>query len=65
MDSNLKQIIGLVKKRYRDEGFILLEIFGSYARDEQVSRSDLDLLYELNDKFYLRWLGSLLQAAEY
>jgi uncharacterized protein len=57
MDGNLKQKISLVKNRYLDEGFILLGIFGSYARDEQVIGSDLDLLYELNDKFYSTYIG--------
>jgi hypothetical protein len=57
MYSNLKQKISLIKQRYQNEGFILLGIFGSYARDEQVTGSDLDLLYELNDKFYSTYVG--------
>jgi uncharacterized protein len=57
MDGNLKQKISLVKMRYLDEGFILLGIFGSYARDEQVNGSDLDLLYELNDRFHSTYVG--------
>jgi uncharacterized protein len=57
MDNNLNLKINLAKQRYLEEGFVLLGIFGSYARDEQLSGSDLDLLYELNDKFYSTYVG--------
>ena len=57
MDIILKQKISRLKLHYLDEGFILLGIFGSYARGEQISGSDLDLLYELNEKFYSRYIG--------
>jgi uncharacterized protein len=52
MNNILNQKIKQLKIKYQDEGFILLGIFGSYARDEQTSGSDLDLLYELDEKFY-------------
>ncbi len=43
----LKQI----KSCYESEGFIILGLFGSYARDEQNDQSDIDILYELRPAF--------------
>jgi uncharacterized protein len=57
MNNILLQKVKHLKQRYLDEGFILLGIFGSYARDEHSVGSDLDLLYELNDKFYSTYKG--------
>jgi uncharacterized protein len=57
MDNKLLQTFSRVKKQYQEEGFILLGIFGSFAREEQSSDSDLDLLYELDEKFYSKYTG--------
>jgi uncharacterized protein len=57
MNESIRKKVIILKKRYEKEGFILLGIFGSYARDEEKSRSDLDLLYELDDKFYSKYIG--------
>lgn len=43
----LKQI----KPRYADEGFEILGVFGSVAREETVTSSDIDLLYTLDASF--------------
>ncbi len=49
------EIIATLKKlkpQYQQEGFILLGIFGSYARDSQTEFSDVDITYRLDyDKF--------------
>jgi predicted nucleotidyltransferase len=39
------------KERYASEGFNIVGFFGSYARDEATAESDIDILYEVNDKF--------------
>ncbi len=39
-----------LKPEYEKEGLILLGLFGSYARDEANSNSDIDILYDLNEK---------------
>ena len=39
-----------LKPKYEKEGLILLGLFGSYARDEANSDSDIDILYDLNEK---------------
>ena len=38
-----------LKPKLREEGFEILGIFGSYAREEQTSGSDVDILYTLNE----------------
>ena len=52
--SKLKEL----KPTYEKEGFILLGIFGSYARDMQTEFSDIDVAYKLDyDKFSLKYRG--------
>jgi predicted nucleotidyltransferase len=49
--------IGFLKRRYEPEGFIILGVFGSYARGEETPQSDLDILYELREPFYTKYAG--------
>ena len=47
-----------LKPKYEKEGLILLGLFGSYARDEADSNSDIDILYDLNEKeFFSHYPG--------
>ena len=39
-----------LKPQYEKDGLILLGLFGSYARDEANDDSDIDILYDLNEK---------------
>ena len=40
------------KEKYQDEGFILLGLFGSYAKETQDQYSDIDVAYTIEyDKF--------------
>ena len=45
------------KQRYEQEGFIIIGFFGSVAREEETKQSDLDILYELTDKFQSSYHG--------
>ena len=47
--SKLKEL----KPKYEKDGFIILGLFGSYARGEADDSSDIDILYDLNDKVFL------------
>lgn len=47
--SKLKQL----KPTYEKEGLILLGLFGSYAKSNNTSTSDIDILYDLRvEEFY-------------
>lgn len=50
-------MIKTAKKRHALLGFRILGIFGSYARDEAGSSSDLDILYELTSEFRKNFKG--------
>jgi predicted nucleotidyltransferase len=50
------------KSIYESEGFIILGIFGSYSRSEENLNSDIDILYELSDKFQSNHTGWDLYA---
>ncbi len=46
-----EEIVKILKKlnlKYKDEGFIIVGIFGSYARDSQTKFSDIDIAYKLD-----------------
>lgn len=48
--TKLKQL----KPKLQNEGFELIGVFGSFARDEEKATSDIDLLYQIKDtKEYL------------
>lgn len=54
------EILFALKKKKAEllpRGFIILGIFGSFARGEETENSDLDLLYELNMDFYNKYPG--------
>jgi len=47
-----------LKPIYEKDGFIILGVFGSYARDEANEKSDIDILYKLDtDKFLSKYSG--------
>ncbi len=51
MSKDLMILLQNAKQKYAEEGFNIVGIFGSYARDEATEKSDIDILYELNDVF--------------
>jgi predicted nucleotidyltransferase len=57
MNKEILNKIKQLKNKYESEGFIILGVFGSYARNEENSESDLDILYELTDIFHNRFSG--------
>lgn len=50
------------KEYYGNEGFNILGFFGSYARGDATPKSDIDILYELNEKFIKTHNGFLAFA---
>jgi len=59
MNPTVKLQLAKARDRYKKEGFNILGIFGSYARDEETTKSDVDILYELNEGFVDRYEGFL------
>lgn len=57
MNNNLLRKIKVMKRKYEPEGFIILGIFGSYARGDETGESDIDILFEMTDEFYSRHPG--------
>ncbi|MBP7552861.1 MAG: nucleotidyltransferase domain-containing protein [Spirochaetes bacterium] len=57
MNTDIIDKIREIKKEYEKEGFIILGVFGSYARGEESSESDIDILYEMSDSFYNKFKG--------
>jgi len=46
-----------IKKDFLKDGFVIDGFFGSYARNEATQKSDLDLLYHLDKRFYEKYQG--------
>jgi len=57
MNKTILNKITKLKKKYEPAGFIVLGFFGSYARGEETPESDIDILYEMTDEFYLKYPG--------
>ena len=57
MDKTVYEKVRSLKKRYEHEGFIIIGIFGSYVRNEQTDKSDIDILYEIDDRFLKKYTG--------
>jgi len=57
MPNDMLSLLKHAKQKYAAEGFNIVGVFGSYARNEATNESDLDILYELNDKFISNYQG--------
>ena len=52
--TEIVSVLQELKPRYTKEGFVILGLFGSYAKDEATSSSDVDILYDLDEGLYLQ-----------
>jgi len=57
MNSEVINKIKEIKKEYEKEGFIILGIFGSCAREEETTENDIDILYETTEEFQKKFKG--------
>ena len=46
-----------LKNLYEENGFLIVGVFGSYARDEENKNSDIDILYKLDKRFTNKYGG--------
>lgn len=57
MQKELLDKIKSLKENLKADGFIIDGVFGSYAREDNTQNSDLDILYHLEDSFYVKYDG--------
>ena len=57
MSNHILPLLKHAKQKYADEGFNIVGIFGSYARNEATKESDIDILYELDESFIRHYRG--------
>lgn len=57
--NEILQTLKAVKPKYEAEGFVILGLFGSFARDEATESSDIDILYRLKniDEYLQKYSG--------
>ena len=54
-----------VKNTYKDEGFLIKALFGSYSRNEENKDSDVDILVEATAEFASRYgFGAISRIEE-
>ena len=55
MDRNgIIKVLNLLNDKYKNEGFKLVSLFGSYARGTEDEFSDIDLTYEIDHNVFYR-----------
>ena len=57
MDKALKIKIKKLKSILKKDGFIIDGVFGSIARGDYTNKSDIDLLYHLEEPFFTKYQG--------
>jgi predicted nucleotidyltransferase len=57
MRTDLLDEVKKLKAKYEPEGFIILGVFGSYARGDETEGSDIDILYNLTKDFTVAYDG--------
>lgn len=57
MEKELLNKIKLEKQKLLKDGFKIVGIFGSYAKNTQTKDSDLDLLYDIEPSFVQKYSG--------
>ena len=57
MTSGILTALQKAKEHYAKEGFEIVGVFGSAARDEMTPQSDIDILYDLRKNFIETYRG--------
>ncbi len=55
--NEILQTLRELKPKYEAEGFLILGLFGSYARDEATESSDVDILIDTKQEFLDKYRG--------
>jgi len=58
MDKNkIIRELKIFKRKLKKEGFIIVGLFGSFARGEAKKDSDIDIVYDIDSKFLKNFSG--------
>ncbi len=57
MNQHIADTISTIKSKYEADGFIILGVFGSVARGEERSDSDIDILYQCDPRLSQNYSG--------
>ncbi len=57
MDKSLLKKLNQLKIKYQEDGFIVLGVFGSFARGEATNTSDIDILYDCTEVSFKKFPG--------
>ncbi len=57
MNNELLSKIKIEKEKYLKDGFNIIGVFGSYAKNLETKDSDIDLLYDINPIFLKKYSG--------
>ncbi len=57
MNETMINNLQILQKKYTQIGFLLIGVFGSYARGDATKQSDLDILYDIDKKFITTFTG--------
>lgn len=57
MNDTMIHNLKILQKKYTQVGFLLIGVFGSYARNDATNKSDLDILYDIDTKFITMFTG--------
>ncbi len=63
MQKEILDKIKMLKDRYQGEGLNIIGVFGSSARGQRTEKSDIDILYEIDETFYRTHPGWAALAA--
>jgi uncharacterized protein len=57
MRQDILDKIRFLKNKYDPQGFIVIGVFGSFARGDETEKSDIDILYDCSDSLFNRYSG--------
>jgi predicted nucleotidyltransferase len=57
MNETILNNLKILKKKYQNIGFLIIGVFGSHARGDETVDSDIDILYDINEKFLKNYGG--------